>query len=357
MLFDRSTFRTLAACLLAGAVLHQAGATGAPATPDPALRKQAQTLFKPIIATPNPDPTGRIALGKMLFFDARLSRSGTQSCSSCHNLARAGVDNTPVSLGHRWTKGTRNSPTVLNATYHSKQFWDGRAVTLEDQAKGPITNPVEMALADPATAVRRLNSIPGYPPLFAKAFPDSKSPLSYDNIASAIASFERTLVTPSRFDQYLTSNPAALTDTEQTGLRRFMETGCIACHSGVALGGTQFMKFGLAKGPYWKYTGSKGRDHGVAEVSKKAADTDLFKVPGLRNVAQTAPYFHDGSVWSLRDAIRIMGETQLGTTLTATDLDTIEAFLTSLNGEVPRAARELPQLPPDGPSTPKPDFN
>ncbi len=170
MLFDRPLFHLFIVIALGCGLLLQAHANGAPASPDPALRKQAQAIFKPIHATPNPDPTGRIALGKMLFFDARLSRSGTLSCNSCHNLARAGVDNTPVSLGHRWKPGSRNSPTVLNATYHSKQFWDGRAVTLEDQAKGPITNPVEMALADPSTAVRRINSIPAYPPLFAKRF-------------------------------------------------------------------------------------------------------------------------------------------------------------------------------------------
>ena len=214
-----------------------------------------------------------------------------------------------------------------------------------------------MALPNAAAAVARISAIPGYAPLFAQAFPKQPQPITFDNIATAIASFERTLITPSRFDRFLSSDAKALTPQEQQGLSRFMNAGCIACHNGQAVGGQMFMKFGLVKGPYWQYTGSKLHDAGVAEISKKEADKYVFKTPSLRNVALTYPYFHDGSVWSLRDAINVMGETQLGIKLTTTDIDQIAAFLGSLNGAPPADALRLPALPPDGPKSPRPDFN
>ncbi len=326
---------------------------------DKQLMNEARKLFKPlpeVAENPeNPLNEYKVKLGKMLYYDPRLSKSGFISCNSCHNIATYGVDNLPTSIGHKWSIGPRNAPTVLNAALHVAQFWDGRAKDVEEQAQGPILNPKEMAIPHKDFAVKRIASIPEYVELFKKAFPGEKNPVNYVNIAKAIAAFERTLMTPSRFDKFLKGDLNALTPKEKKGLRLFIGVGCATCHNGVTVGGQTFQKFGIYE-PFWKYTGSKNPDKGRYNVTKKESDMYVFKVPSLRNVARTYPYFHDGSVWDLRKAVRIMAKVQLNKELTDEQIDYIVAFLRSLTGEIPKEALELPVLPPSTDETPKPDF-
>ncbi|MEZ0323166.1 MAG: cytochrome-c peroxidase [Hydrogenothermaceae bacterium] len=321
------------------------------------LLNQAKNYFQPLpkeIPAPSDNPTTKekVELGKKLYYDPRLSLSGVISCNTCHNLATYGVDGVETSLGHKFQTGGKNAPTVLNAGFHIAQFWDGRAKTLEDQAKGPILNPVEMSMPDPNLVIERLKTIEGYVNEFKKVFPNDKDPVNYDNVAKAIAAFERTLVTPSRFDEFLKGNTKALTQKEKEGLKLFMEKGCASCHNGVAIGGTMFQKFGIVK-PY-KY--QDPNDLGRYNVTKDEADKYVYKVPSLRNITRTYPYFHDGKVWDIREAVKIMGETQLGITLTDEEVDKIVAFLDSTTGKIPEDALKLPILPPSTPKTPKPQI-
>ncbi|MCH8546196.1 MAG: cytochrome-c peroxidase [Cryomorphaceae bacterium] len=325
------------------------------------LLKQAKKFFKPLpeIAEPtdykmNDD---MVSLGKKLYFDTRLSKSNTISCNSCHNLASYGVDNNPTSIGHKWVAGPRNSPTVLNAAIHSFQFWDGRAADVEEQAEGPILNPIEMGAPHEEFVIDRLRTIETYGDLFAAAFPEEETPLTYKNMARAIGAFERTLMTPDRFDDFLKGDGSALTTAEKKGLKTFMDVGCTTCHSGPALGGQIFQKFGLIKGPYWDYTGSETIDEGKYEVTGIESDKYMFKVPGLRNIAKTAPYFHDGSIWDLDKSVEIMGVTQLGKELSPEQIQEIVDFLEALTGDLPDEARTLPILPRMGRETTKPDFS
>ncbi len=313
-----------------------------------ALLKQARAFFQPLPDQPvaredNPLTPEKIELGKLLYFDPRLSRSGLISCNTCHNLASGGVDNLPTSLGHRWQKGPRNAPTVLNAALNIAQFWDGRSPDVEDQATKPIENPIEMAATE-SLVVARLQSIPEYVERFRKAFPGEDNPITLENIGKAIGAFERTLLTPSRFDRFLKGDLKALNAEELRGLRLFMTKGCVSCHRGVNVGGQMFARF------------ERGDDEGRAAVTGKASDRFLFRVPTLRNVALTAPYFHTGDVWSLEEAVKIMARIQLNTRLSADEVRAIVAFLRSLTGEVPEHARTLPTLPPSTPETPHPEF-
>ena len=322
---------------------------------DKELLKKAKIYFKPlpeVMPSPkdNPMTKAKIELGKKLYYDPRLSLSGVISCNTCHNLATYGVDNVPTSLGHKFLTGGRNAPTVLNAGFHIAQFWDGRAKDLEEQAKGPILAHVEMAMPNSDFVVLKLKTIPGYVKEFKKAFPKSKDPITYDNVAKAIAAFERTLTTPSRFDRFLKGDTTALNKKEKEGLRLFIDKGCAGCHNGVAVGGGMFAKFGIVK-PY------PTADLGKYKITKKESDKFVFKVPSLRNIAQTYPYFHDGQVWDLKKAVKIMGETQLGIKLTDEEVDKIVAFLNSLTGKIPEDALKLPVLPPSTPETPKPKAN
>lgn len=322
---------------------------------DAELLKQAKNYFKPLpkqITSPadNPMTKEKVELGKKLYYDPRLSLSGVISCNTCHNIATYGVDGVETSLGHKFQTGGKNAPTVMNAGFHIAQFWDGRAKTLEDQAKGPILADVEMAMPNPEFVVERLKTIEGYVNEFKKAFPNEKDPITYDNVAKAIASFERTLVTPSRFDEFLNGNTKALTQKEKEGLKLFMEKGCASCHNGVAIGGEMFQKFGIVK-PY-KY--QDPNDLGRYNVTKNEADKYVYKVPSLRNVTRTYPYFHDGKVWDIKEAVKIMGETQLGIELTDEEIDKIVAFLDSTTGKIPEDALKMPVLPPSSPKTPKP---
>jgi cytochrome c peroxidase len=321
-----------------------------PAAPD---RAQVAAAFKPLPANFD-DPTAPpsealLALGAQLFFDPRLSKNHDVSCNTCHGLDTFGVDGLPVSKGHKGQVGTRNSPTVYNAAGQFAQFWDGRAATIEEQAKGPVLNPVEMAMADEGHVITVLRSIPGYVDAFATAFPGAADPVTYDHLAKAIGAFERRLVTPAPFDRYLAGDEAALSAEAKHGLGVFMANGCTGCHSGPLVGGTMYMKTGLVAA-YADTT-----DVGRAAVTKADTDKFLFKVPTLRNVARTAPYFHDGKVADLPTAVAEMARLQLGKTLPPEDVAAIVAFLEALTGEPPPALLARPTLPPSGPKTPKPD--
>lgn len=267
-----------------------------------------------------------IELGKKLYFETRLSVNNTMSCNTCHDINNmAGVDNKPTSPGAlQGTMGTRNTPTVFNAGFQFAQFWDGRAPDLKEQAKGPILNPVEMAMPNEKEVVKVISSIPEYKEMFQKAFPNEKNPITFDNIAHAIAAFERTLVSKSRYDEWITGNKNALTDEEKIGLKNFIEVGCITCHTGPLFGGNLYQKMGLVK-PY-----SNTKDLGRYEVTKQESDKFMFKVAMLRNVALTHPYFHDGSTHSLEEAVKIMADINLGKQLTDEQLKSIVAFLKSL---------------------------
>lgn len=303
-----------------------------------ALQAKSVALFGelPIVAENpnNPISEEKVALGKKLYFDNKLSKDNTQSCNTCHNLETYGVDNLSTSPGNDGGLGTRNSPTVLNAALHINQFWDGRAEDVEEQAGGPILNPVEMAMPSEKEVVKRLSTDDVYNQLFAQAFPEDKSPISYKNIQNAIGAFERKLITPSKFDDFLKGDDSALTAIEIKGLQLFIDKGCVACHSGNALGGNMHQKFGIFD-DYWKHTNSKKIDEGKFEVTKKESDKYIFKSPSLRNIAKTYPYFHDGSVFDLKEAIAIMGKVQLNKEFSEEELEAIFAFLNSLTGELP----------------------
>jgi cytochrome c peroxidase len=335
-------------------------AWSAPPPSDAELLKQAQALFKPLPkvmdSRDNPVSAVKVELGKMLYYEPRLSKSNVISCNSCHNLATYGVDNLPTSIGHRWAVGSVNAPTTLNAAAQIAQFWDGRAKDVEEQAKGPILNPAEMGLAHADVAVENVASIPHYVGLFQKAFPGEAKPVTYDNIAKAIGDFERTLTTPGRFDKYLAGDTAALDPKERKGLALFIQVGCASCHKGALFGGGAFEKFGVFR-PYQEATGSKALDTGRFEQTNKEDDKFVFKTAPLRNVERTYPYFHDGSVWELDAAISVMLAVQLDKKLPVEDIESIKAFLCTLTGEVPIEARTLPVLPPSTKKTVRPDVS
>ena len=305
----------------------------------------AKTFFKPLpsIAENNANPAteAKVYLGKVLFYDTRLSRSGEISCNSCHNLSTFGVDNQPTSTGEKGQKGTRNSPTVFNAALQNMQFWDGRAKDVEEQAGMPILNPVEMAIPHKDFLVKRLTGIPIYQDLFKKAFPEDPKPITYDNLQKSIGAFERTLLTPSRFDQYMQGDQQALTANEKEGLSVFINTGCSSCHQGVAIGGGSLQRFGVVT-DYRTLTKSRTDDKGREAVTKNPADKDVFKVGALRNVTGTFPYFHSGSVFNLDSAVSIMGKAQLNKELSQQQVEQIIAFLNTLTGDINPAAKTVP---------------
>jgi cytochrome c peroxidase len=283
----------------------------------------------------------KIALGRMLYFDQRLSRNRDVSCNSCHPLHAYGVDGERFSTGHEGKKGGRNAPTVYNAAGHFAQFWDGRAPTIEEQAKGPVLHPSEMAMPDAAAVEAVLASIPGYVAAFRTAFPDERKAGTFEQMAEAIGAFERGLVTPSRWDRYLKRDTSALRAKEKQGLSRFVETGCGACHLGPYLGGAMFQRLGLAKS--WP----DGSDGGRFAVTGNESDRMLFKVPSLRNIEKTAPYFHDGSVARLEEAVRLMADYQIDVKLSDRDVEAIVAWMHSLTGEPAARYVQRPKLPPE----------
>ena len=321
-----------------------------------ALMTAAQAQFKPIPLTApalpgNPATPAKLLLGKMLYFDPRLSASHAISCNSCHNIGLGGVDDQETSIGHHWQRGGRNSPTVFNAVFNTAQFWDGRAKDLEAQAGGPIVNPVEMA-SPAAHVAEQLSAIPGYVTAFHAAFPGSPNPVSLENAQRAIAVFEATLITPNApFDKYLRGNASALNAEEKSGLKLFMEKGCAACHNGINVGGGRYAPFGVVEKPGAEFL--PPQDRGRFMVTKTPSDEYVFKVPTLRNIALTAPYFHTGKAWDLRQAVAVMGTSQLGAKLSEDEIDRITAFLGSLTGDIPTVV--YPALPPGVAATPHPE--
>lgn len=319
------------------------------------IQKRAQGLFRPIPAKApaqkgNPSSPVKVELGKLLFFEPRLSSSYLISCNTCHNVGLGGVDLQETSIGHGWQKGPRNAPTVLNAVFNVAQFWDGRAEDLAAQAKGPVQASVEMN-NKPERVVETLKSIPAYVEMFKKAFPGEKDPVTFDNMAKAIELFEATLITPdSRFDRYLKGNGKALNSAEVQGLKLFMDKGCAACHGGINLGGGGYFPFGVAKAPDadLRPVGDLGR----FKVTNTESDRFSFKSPSLRNINLTPPYFHSGKVWTLGEAVAVMASSQLGTSMTPAETAQVVSFLKSLTGRQP--AVEYPILPPNADGTPKP---
>lgn len=288
---------------------------------------------------------GKVELGKMLYFDPRLSKSGFISCNSCHNLSLGGVDAIPTSIGDQWQQGPINAPTVLNANYMLAQFWDGRAKDLQEQAGGPIANPKEMGYSH-ELAVETIASMPAYRAKFNAVYDNDK--ITIDRLTDAIAAFEKTLVTPnSPFDHYLQGNQQAISPEAKAGYALFKNSGCIACHQGPAVGGTMYMKMGLFK-PFHTNNPAQGRK----DVTGNNADKFVFKVPTLRNIELTYPYFHDGSVWTLKQAVNTMADIQLNRHFTTKQTQELVAFLRTLTGEQPKII--LPVLPPSNHATPKP---
>ena len=319
--------RYLVISLVALASLAALASGTSPAAADNAPWK---AMFQPLPdvaeSKENPLSPAKIALGKALYNDKRLSLDQDISCNSCHKLDSFGVDNEPTSPGHKGKRGDRNSPTTFNAALHIAQFWDGRAPTVEKQALGPILNPGEMAMPSETKVIERLKADPKTVADFKAAFPGQANPVTYENVGNAIGAFERTLMTPSRFDAYLKGNDAALSPQEKKGAQLFVETGCTACHNGVGVGGGMYQKLGLVK-PY------PTKDKGRSAVTKSEADTFVFKVPSLRNVEKTGPYFHDGSVKTLPEAVSQMAEYQLGKQLSTEQVNDIVAFLKTLTAE------------------------
>lgn len=279
-----------------------------------------------------------IDLGRMLYYEQRLSVSGNMSCNTCHGLNNYGMDGLRFSFGHTGNPVGRNSPTVYNAALHVSQFWDGRAANVEEQAKGPILASGEMGMPNAEQVVAKLNDIPGYLPYFEAAFPGDADPITYDHVGQAIGAFERRLMTPGRFDAFLAGDQTALTEQEQAGLALFMNTGCTACHYGPTLGGNSYATLG-AQEPYTT------NDLGRYAVTGEEADMHVFKVPSLRNIAVTGPYLHDGSIPTMESMVQLMVRHQLGKQLTSDEVDTIVIFLRSLTGELPSDFTAHPELP------------
>lgn len=318
------------------------------------LRERAQDMFAPLPSTipalnDNVITEEKVDLGKALFFDPRMSASGVFSCNSCHNLATGGDDNMETSIGHAWQKGPRNSPTVLNAVFNEAQFWDGRAADLAEQAKGPVQAGVEMANT-PDNVVATLTSMPQYVEWFEVSFPDEAAPVSFDNFAKAIEAYEATLITPAPFDAWLNGDDGALSDEQVAGLELFMDKGCSACHNGVNLGGNGYYPFGLIEKPGADVLPPD--DRGRFAVTETADDSYVFRAAPLRNIDQTAPYFHSGKVWDLKVAVQIMGTSQLGTEINDAEADQIVAFLGALTGKMPEVV--YPVLPTETLKTPRP---
>jgi cytochrome c peroxidase len=299
----------------------------------------------------NPTTEARVELGKMLYFDTRFSSTGTVSCFSCHNVMEGGDDHRPTSIGVHGQVGGRNAPTVWNAAFQSVQFWDGRAATLEEQSKGPPANPIEMGMKDLDEAIGRVRAIPGYRPYFEAAF-GTGDVITVDNAARAVAAYERTLITPdSPYDRYVKGDKKAMSAQQVRGMETFAAVGCTACHSGPAFNGAAglpvgqgfFVKFPTNPGSDYDKRYNLTADEGRYTVTKQEADRNLWRVPTLRNLTYTAPYFHNGSVTSLDEAVRVMGKTQLNKDLSDAEVQDIVAFLGALDGEFPRQV--MPRLP------------
>lgn len=319
---------------LAAAIAVSASiASGARAAGDDSLLADAQRLFAPLPGPASQPPDG-VALGRRLFFEPRAAADGVVSCAHCHQPQLHGADGLPKSIGAFGKPNAHNAPTVFNAFLNFKQHWRGERESLEDQAEKSLLGPASFGNLDYSGPMRELKMVPAYRELFAKAFPEDANPVNEKNWAKAIAAYERTLASPSRFDAFLEGDAKALTDAEKQGLRKFIDLGCANCHNGAGVGGNSFQKFGIFGG-YWKETGAGETCVGRAGVTSQPADLHVFKVASLRNVEKTAPYFHDGSVAELPRAVEIMGKTQLGLELAKADVTAIVSFLGALTGPVP----------------------
>lgn len=323
-------------------------ATAAPVS----LDRRQLAVFQPLTAIPedpnNPITPAKTALGRQLYFDMRLSKNHDVACASCHDLNNFGVDGKRVSEGHKKQLGARNAPTVYNAAGQMVQFWDGRSPNIDHQATQPMLNPGEMAM-DEKRIIATVGSIPQYAQAFKELYPADKNPITLDHIGRVIGAFERQLVTPGRWDKYLLGDDAALTDAEKRGLQTFMKTGCITCHNGSHVGGAMYQKAGLIK-PW-----PNQEDQGRFKITGQEADRMIFKVPSLRNVAKTGPYFHDGSVSDLKQAVRMMAEYQLARDLTDAEATDIVTWLQALTGDLPTALIAKPDLPASTAKTPSAD--
>jgi cytochrome c peroxidase len=319
------------------------------------VNAEAVKLFAPLPAVmespANPVTDAKVTLGRMLYYEPRLSASQQIACNTCHGLDAYGAEQKPVSTGHKGQKGKRNAPTVYNAAGHFAQFWDGRAPTVEEQAKGPILNPIEMAMPSNVAAVQVVKSMPEYVALFQTAFPNDKDPVTYDNVGRAIGAFERKLVTPSRWDGFLEGKQSTLTDAEKAGFNTFAATGCQYCHYGAYVGGASFQKLGVVK-PW-----ADQNDEGLYQLTKDENDKMVFKVPSLRNIKKTGPYFHDGSVATLEQAIRNMALHQRGVNLTDAQVKSIAVWMDSLTGPLPSTYIKEPVLPKSTAETPRPSVD
>jgi cytochrome c peroxidase len=316
---------------------------------DDLLLTQAKEIFgllpQVIGSEKNPVTPEKVKLGKILFYETRISVDGTVSCARCHPIGLYAADGLKKSIGNNCKVNPRNAPTVFNAAGQISEHWIGNRVDVEDQAKQAVIGPPSFGMPSYEAVEKRLKEIKGYGPLFKEAFPEDKDPVTVDNFAKAVGAFERTLVTPSRFDAFVKGELTALSDNQKRGLKTFIETGCMTCHSGEYVGGEMYLKFGVFE-PYWQYTRSKEIDEGRYVVTKNESDKYVFKVPILRNVEITSPYFHDGSVDHLYEAARIMGKIQLAKTLTDQQIGDIIIFLKSLTGQIPDDTLKVPLLPP-----------
>jgi len=328
-----------------------AGFSAASALAQADLTEAFLPMFKPLpaeVASPDNELTeAKINLGRQLYFENRISKGEKLSCNSCHKLDAFGQDNLPFSPGHEGKLGGRSSPTTYNAALHIAQFWDGRESTVEAQAKGPVLNPVEMGMPSADFVVKVLKSMPGYVAGFKAAFPGEADPITYDNFGKAVGAFERKLLTPSKWDDFLKGNKDALSADEKKGFALFAKTGCVTCHNGAAVGGHMYMKLGLVKP--WPGLTDKGR----AEATKNEADTSFFKVGSLRNITETGPYLHDGSVKTLDQMVKMMAEHQLGKVLTDEETASIITFLKALKGTPNADYIKAPKLPESTADTPK----
>ena len=315
---------------------------------DEELLKRAKQIFGPLPQVMSSEKNAitpeKVKLGKILFYETRISVDGTVSCVRCHPIGLYAADGLRKSIGNNCKINPRNAHTVLNAAGQISAHWIGNRTDVEDQARQSVIGPPSFGNPSYEAVEKKLKEIKGYGELFKKAFPGEANPIAVDNLAKAIGAFERTLVTPSRFDSFLKGDSAALNEQEKRGLKTYMEAGCIMCHYGPYLGGETYQKSGIFE-PYWKYTKSEPIDEGRYVVTKNESDKYVFKVPIHRNVAKTAPYFHDGSIDKLEDAVWIMGKIQLGKDLNKSQVEEIVTFLKSLTGKIPEDALKVPLLP------------
>ncbi len=315
---------------------------------DEDLLKQAKDVFGPLpqamTSEKNPITPEKVRLGRILFYETRISVDGTVSCSRCHPVGFYAADGLRKSIGNNCKVNPRNAPTLFNAAGQISEHWIGNRIDVEDQAKQSVIGPPSFGMSSYEAVEKKLKDIKGYVDLFKAAFPADDNPVTVDNFAKAVGAFERTLVTPSRFDSFLKGDTVALNEQEKRGLKTYTKAGCIMCHFGPYLGGQVYQKFGVLE-PYWKYTKSEPIDEGRYVVTKNEADKYVFKVPIHRNVAKTPPFFHDGSIDRLEDAVWIMGKVQLGKDLNKSQVEEIVTFLKSLTGRIPEEALKVPLLP------------